>query len=147
MTLVRIGCFMVREPVFVGQRALRYRYSVFQQENWFRPNVTRGSHTKMQLVGRRYCDQPYISCVKGRAKCGTSAAYSSVLRDPKFPQHWSKIHTLTMPESKPFERLPKSVVPKHYDLQLKPDLKTFIFEGQETVKIEVSYCKRSLDKC
>ena len=43
-----------------------------------------------------------------------------------------------MPESKPFERLPKSVVPKHYDLQIKPDLKTFIFEGQETVKVEVS---------
>jgi hypothetical protein len=43
-----------------------------------------------------------------------------------------------MPESKPFERLPKSVVPKHYDLQIKPDLKLFIFEGQETVKVEVS---------
>ncbi|KAJ9600825.1 hypothetical protein L9F63_001037, partial [Diploptera punctata] len=48
-----------------------------------------------------------------------------------------------MPESKPFERLPKTVVPEHYNLQLKPDLKTFIFEGQETVKIEV---KQTTDK-
>lgn len=74
---------------------------------------------------------------EGRGKYGTSAAYSSILRDSKYPQRCAKIHTLTMPESKPFERLPKSVVPKHYDLQIKPDLKTFIFEGQETVKVEV----------
>jgi hypothetical protein len=94
--------------------------------------------TTQQLAGRRRSDHTY-SYVKGRAKYGASAAYSSLLRDSKFPQHCAKINTLTMPESKPFERLPKSVVPKHYDLQIKPDLKTFIFEGQETVKVEVSY--------
>lgn len=94
--------------------------------------------TTQQLEGRWYSDQPYISYVKGRGKYGTSAAYSSILRDSRNPQRCAKIHTLTMPESKPFERLPKSVVPKHYGLQIKPDLKTFIFEGQETVKVEVS---------
>nr|CAD7444227.1 unnamed protein product [Timema bartmani] len=45
--------------------------------------------------------------------------------------------TVTMPESKPFERLPQTVVPKHYGLLLKPDLKTFIFEGKETIDIQV----------
>jgi len=128
-----------REPVFVGHRVFRYRYWLFQQENVFKSTDIRISPvTTQQREGRWYSDQHYISYVKGRGKYGTSAAYSSILRDSEYPQLCAKIHTLTMPESKPFERLPKSVVPKHYDLQIKPDLKTFIFEGHETVKVEVS---------
>ncbi|XP_026812969.1 puromycin-sensitive aminopeptidase isoform X2 [Rhopalosiphum maidis] len=38
---------------------------------------------------------------------------------------------------KPFLRLPKSVKPVLYDLFLKPDLQKFIFEGKETVSINV----------
>ncbi len=34
-------------------------------------------------------------------------------------------------------RLPRSVIPSRYDLQLKPDLKQFIFAGSETIEIEV----------
>jgi len=41
-------------------------------------------------------------------------------------------------EKKPFLRLPKSVKPVLYDLFLKPDLQKFIFEGKETVSINVS---------
>lgn len=44
---------------------------------------------------------------------------------------------LKMPEPKPFERLPKNVVPSHYNLFLKPDLKKFVFEGREIIDIEV----------
>ena len=39
---------------------------------------------------------------------------------------------------KPFERLPKNVIPSHYDLFLKPDLEKFIFEGSVNVDVEVS---------
>jgi puromycin-sensitive aminopeptidase len=44
-----------------------------------------------------------------------------------------------MPETKPFERLPTSVVPKHYNLKLQPDLKTFVFVGEVAIKVKVSY--------
>ncbi|KAI1303651.1 Puromycin-sensitive aminopeptidase [Halotydeus destructor] len=40
-------------------------------------------------------------------------------------------------EKKAFQRLPSTVVPKHYAITLKPDLKTFIFEGHQTVDVEI----------
>ncbi|XP_022902061.2 puromycin-sensitive aminopeptidase [Onthophagus taurus] len=42
-----------------------------------------------------------------------------------------------MPESKPFQRLPDTVRPVHYSLTLKPDLKTFAFDGRLAIEIEV----------
>lgn len=44
-----------------------------------------------------------------------------------------------MSETKEFQRLPKSVVPKHYELALIPDLKTFTFEGKVAIHIEVNF--------
>jgi hypothetical protein len=37
-----------------------------------------------------------------------------------------------------FERLPKSVTPSHYDLQLTPDLAKFTFAGSSKTSIKVS---------
>jgi hypothetical protein len=145
MSLVRIACCITRqarEPVFVGHRLLCYRYSLFEQENRFRPTVIRVSGVPtLKLRGSRYRNQRSASCITGRTKYGISAAYSPFLLDSRCLQYSAKfcVHSLTMPVSKPFERLPKSVVPKHYNLKLKPDLKTFVFEGQETVDVEVSY--------
>lgn len=44
---------------------------------------------------------------------------------------------VTMPESKQFQRLPKNVVPKHYDLKLIPNLEKFTFTGKTSVKVSV----------
>lgn len=37
-----------------------------------------------------------------------------------------------------FQRLPESVIPKHYNLELKPDLIGFTFNGKTSIKIQVS---------
>ncbi|XP_044269903.1 puromycin-sensitive aminopeptidase [Tribolium madens] len=42
-----------------------------------------------------------------------------------------------MPTGKPFERLPETVRPKHYVLELVPDLKALNFDGNAAVQIEV----------
>ncbi|CAH2039560.1 unnamed protein product, partial [Iphiclides podalirius] len=42
-----------------------------------------------------------------------------------------------MPENKPFQRLPKNVVPKHYKLHLIPNLEKFTFSGKTEVKVSI----------
>ncbi|XP_076372940.1 puromycin-sensitive aminopeptidase-like protein [Tachypleus tridentatus] len=39
--------------------------------------------------------------------------------------------------SKPFERLPVNVLPVHYNISFRPDLQKLVFEGHETIKVEV----------
>ncbi|XP_030829988.1 puromycin-sensitive aminopeptidase [Strongylocentrotus purpuratus] len=48
-----------------------------------------------------------------------------------------------MPGTKPFERLPTSVIPVNYKIQLQPDLQKFTFAGKETISVQV---KSSVDK-
>lgn len=61
------------------------------------------------------------------ASCSSQRRYYSVLRES----------TEKMPEGKPFERLPGNVKPKHYKLNLVPDLKSFTFQGDVSIQIEV----------
>lgn len=62
-----------------------------------------------------------------------SLRYFSVAR-PTFTILKEKV---TMPENKPFQRLPKCVVPKHYNLELVPNLEKFTFTGKTAVKVSV----------
>ena len=52
------------------------------------------------------------------------------------PKH-RPLSTFKMPESKPFERLPLTVTPVNYNIRLKPNLKSFTFEGSEDIDVEV----------
>ncbi|KZC12138.1 Puromycin-sensitive aminopeptidase [Dufourea novaeangliae] len=45
-------------------------------------------------------------------------------------------------DKQPFRRLPKDVVPCHYEIVLTPNLETFIFDGKENVHVDV---KKSTD--
>uniref|UniRef100_A0A3P9IH36 Aminopeptidase n=1 Tax=Oryzias latipes TaxID=8090 RepID=A0A3P9IH36_ORYLA len=47
-------------------------------------------------------------------------------------------HTGTMPERRPFVRLPTDVYPVNYGLSLKPDLIDFTFEGKLEASVEVT---------
>ncbi|CAH0398786.1 unnamed protein product [Chilo suppressalis] len=62
-----------------------------------------------------------------------SLRYFSVVR-PTFTNVKEKV---TMPENKPFQRLPKDVVPKHYNLELTPNLETLTFTGKTAVKVSI----------
>lgn len=46
----------------------------------------------------------------------------------------------TMPEPKPFERLPGNIKPLHYNITLQPNLVKCVFQGSEVVDIEVRVC-------
>lgn len=48
-----------------------------------------------------------------------------------------KKKTFTMPEPKPFQRLPKSIVPEHYVITLQPNLKSFHFEGHVLIRVKI----------
>lgn len=49
-----------------------------------------------------------------------------------------------MPAKEPFQRLPTDVVPVNYDIQLKPNLKAFTFDGVELISVEVRNATKSL---
>lgn len=53
--------------------------------------------------------------------------------------------TGTMPERRPFVRLPTDVYPVNYGLSLKPDLIDFTFEGKLEASVEVR-CSRRLTR-
>ncbi|KAK2165380.1 hypothetical protein LSH36_51g04005 [Paralvinella palmiformis] len=49
-----------------------------------------------------------------------------------------------MPEKKPFERLPKDVVPVNYAIRLQPYLEKFTFDGVEDISIQIKKPVKSI---
>lgn len=43
-----------------------------------------------------------------------------------------------MDETDGGHRLPRNVLPTHYDIKITPDLKNFTFDGEITISVEVS---------
>lgn len=63
--------------------------------------------------------------------------WTSYLRNQ--PLSMGKTEAGQIIEKKPFQRLPKTVTPLHYDLFLKPNLESFIFDGNVSVNVQVSF--------
>lgn len=51
--------------------------------------------------------------------------------------------TAAVAKKEEFRRLPKNVVPEHYELSLTPDLEKFVFSGSTSVRIRVSNAENS----
>lgn len=49
-----------------------------------------------------------------------------------------------MSTKEPFQRLPTNVKPVNYDIQLKPNLKAFTFEGIESISVEVTSATKTV---
>ncbi|CAH1397947.1 unnamed protein product [Nezara viridula] len=128
---------LLRKPVCVLVRLPRYRYSV-RLVSRIRVSSTQSlrstngscwaSLNKLPLYNRNLSafinkQLPYIP----GANCYSNIA--AIMGKTEIGQ---------LPEKKPFERLPKNVKPLHYDLQLKPNLETFVFEGKVGIKLQVN---------
>ncbi|KAI1303652.1 Puromycin-sensitive aminopeptidase [Halotydeus destructor] len=61
--------------------------------------------------------------------------YSNHLRT--YQRDQKRLSSRMSSPKKPFQRLPSTVVPKHYAITLQPNLKTFRFDGHQTVDIEI----------
>lgn len=135
-----------RKPVLLADSFCWFRYFLPEQESRIRVSGTttllrRGLKTSSFLFNRGGLrSQP-----KFTSSCyfPATSVFSSVSKHKTTLNVISKsLHGLqvkpVMPEKKHFERLPKTVIPKNYDLFLKPNLTKFTFEGKEKVQITVS---------
>ncbi|KAF5280580.1 hypothetical protein FQR65_LT00331 [Abscondita terminalis] len=80
-----------------------------------------------------------VSVSVGRRQLGSNTTTTVCGVVSCFRTYATAVHKaeVKMPEVKPFERLPTTVLPKHYKLVLTPDLKTFTFKGEVSIEIQV----------
>ncbi|KAF5280581.1 hypothetical protein FQR65_LT00333 [Abscondita terminalis] len=81
-----------------------------------------------------------VSVSVGRRQLGSNTTTTVCGVVSCFRTYATAVHKaeVKMPEVKPFERLPTTVLPKHYKLVLTPDLKTFTFKGEVSIEIQVT---------
>lgn len=102
-----------------------------------------GRHCKFLRSEYRYSEWGPRRARGARISSAVGARVHSVTRSLRYfcverPTFTILKEKVTMPENKPFQRLPKHVVPKHYDLELVPSLEKFTFKGKTAVKVVVS---------
>lgn len=102
-----------------------------------------GRHCRFLRSEYRYSERG-LERVRGvRISSAVGARVHSVTRSLRYfctarPTLTIVKEKVTMPENKQFQRLPRFVVPKHYDLELVPNLQEFTFTGKTAVKVSVS---------
>lgn len=97
-------------------------------------NLLRSEYRYSEWGSRRARGVRISSAVGARVHSVTrSLRYFSTAR-PTFTIEKEKV---TMSENKTFQRLPKQVIPKHYNLELVPDLEKLTFKGKTAVKVSV----------
>lgn len=135
------------KPVLVADSFCGFRYFLpEQEESRIRVSGTTTSlHTGLRLGTGGFCLRrkprltPHFLCALLLPVSSSCSSYRLAKICDITTRSVRLCTNPTMPE-KHFERLPKSVVPKSYDLFLKPNLTSFTFEGREKIKVTVSYC-------
>lgn len=126
MHLLRIFTHHVlqhKQTVYLPERvSIKYRYSKL------------GFCAKKSVTECRITNVSYQSL----SNCNFIKSYLSFLSPATHSVKMCDKINLKSQEGKPFERLPKNIVPSHYTLFLKPDLEKFFFEGSVLINIEVS---------
>lgn len=135
-----------KKPVLVADGLCWFRYFLLEQESRIRVSGTttfleRGLQTNSAQVLIR-C-RPITTLALLTQWCLQVPACSAYISERSLNSAASSVASLAltvknMPEKKQFERLPVNVIPKSYDLFLKPNLKTFVFEGKVTIQVVVS---------
>lgn len=102
-----------------------------------------GRHCKFLRSEYRYLSEWGQRRARGvRISSAVGARVYSVTRSLRYfttvcPNFSIVKEKVTMPEIKSFQRLPKHVIPRHYDLELIPNLEKFAFKGKTAVKVSI----------
>ena len=87
--------------------------------------------------GRSNIYQQPIRCLPRLLSSASRSLAKPVQRPPVTVPLRFASQVVSKMSGKTFERLPPNVVPKHYAVQLKPDLNAFTFAGEQTVNVSV----------
>ncbi|XP_075224213.1 puromycin-sensitive aminopeptidase isoform X2 [Lycorma delicatula] len=127
------------KPVSLADGFSRYRYILSKQESRIRVSgTTLLREFRFRAAGNPFtCFLPAVSSpkfvyiLKSRTLFTSAVCFNPELQLNTSPE-------IKMPEKKPFERLPRTVIPNRYKLYFKPDFKKFTFDGKETVQVTVN---------